>query len=54
MKIKIYGKLFEFDDADVEIIDNEQGIMDFSDIVAIRRVQHKHEIKDEEGVTWRN
>lgn len=52
MKIKIYGKLFEFDDADVEIIDNEQDT-DFSDIVAIRREERKHEVKDEEGTIWR-
>lgn len=53
MKIKIYGKLFEFDDADIEIIDNEQDTMDFSDIVALRREQHKHEVKNEEGMIWR-
>ena len=53
MKIKIYGKVFEFADEDIEIIDNEQDTMDFSDIVAIRREQHKHEVKDEEGAIWR-
>ncbi len=53
MKIKIYGKLFEFDDADVEIIDNEQDTMDFSDIVAIRREARQHEVRDEEGMVWR-
>lgn len=52
MKIKIYGKLFEFDDADVAIIDNEQDT-DLSDIVAIRREQHKHEVRNEEGMVWR-
>ena len=53
MKIKIYGKLFEFDDADIEIIDNEQDTMDFSDIVAIRREERKHEVIDGEGAVWR-
>lgn len=54
MKIKIYGKLFEFADEDVQIIDDERVTSDdFADIVAIRREQHKHEVKDEEGAIWR-
>lgn len=54
MKIKIYGKLFEFADEDVQIIDDERVTPDdFADIVAIRREQHKHEVKDGEGAVWR-
>ena len=53
MKIKIYGKVFEFADEDIEIIGNEQDTMDFSDIVAIRREERKHEVIDGEGAVWR-
>lgn len=54
MRIRIYDKEFEFADEDVQIIDDECVTPDdFSDIVAIRREERKHEVKDEEGTIWR-
>ena len=54
MRIRIYGKEFEFADEDVQIIDDEAVTPDgFSDIVAIRREERKHEVIDGEGAVWR-
>jgi len=54
MRIRIYGKEFEFADEDVQIIDDEAVTPDdFSDIVAIRREERKHEVRDKEGMIWR-
>ena len=54
MKIRIYGKLFEFADEDVQIVDDERVTPDdFADIVAMRREERRHEIKDKEGTVWR-
>lgn len=53
MRIRIYGKEFEFADEDVQIIDDEAVTPDdFSDIVAIRREERKHEVRDKEAMIW--
>lgn len=54
MRIRIYGKEFEFADEDVQIVDDERVTPDdFADIVAIRREERKHEVRDKEGMIWR-
>lgn len=54
MRIRIYGKEFEFADEDVQIIDDEAVTPDdFADIVAIRREERKHEVIDREGAVWK-
>lgn len=54
MRIRIFGKEFEFADEDVQIIDDEAVTPnDFADIVAIRREERKHEVIDGEGAVWR-
>ena len=47
------GKEIELPD-DVQFIDDEVVTPDdFADVVAIRREQHKHEVRDKEGLVWR-
>ena len=48
------GKEIELPE-DVEIIDEDDAVTpdDFADIAAIIKEQHKHEVKDEEGMIWR-
>ena len=47
------GKEIELPD-DVQFVDDEAVTPDdFSDIVAIRREERKHEVRDKEGMIWR-
>ena len=56
MKKIVFGNGREIElPEDVEIIDEDETVTsaDFADIAAIIKEQHKHEVKDEEGMTWR-